>query len=120
MNEMLKDAGRGSTGGRRQQFMRNALVVIEVAMSVVLLIGAGLMIRSFINLQQVDPGFNPNNVRTIAFSLPKEKYRGKDQQADFYTQLIEKVAALPGVQIAGAACAVPFSGGQWLDFEEAF
>ncbi len=120
MNEILKDAGRGSTSGQRQQFMRNALVVIEVAMSVILLIGAGLMIRSFINLQQVDPGFNPNNVRTISFSLPKEKYRGKDQQAAFYTQLIERVAALPGVQVAGAACAVPFSDGQWGDFEEAF
>jgi len=118
MNEMLKDAGRGSTSGRRQQFMRNALVVIEVAMSVTLLIGAGLMIRSFINLQQVDPGFNPDNVRTIAFSLSKEKYRGKDQQAAFYTQLIERVAALPGVQVAGAACAVPFTDGWWGDFEE--
>src|SRR5262245_4575449 len=120
MNEMLKDAGRGSTSGRRQQFMRNALVVIEVAMSVILLIGAGLMIRSFIHLQHVDPGFNPNNVRTIEFSLPKEKYRGKDQQAAFYTQLIERVAVLPGVQVAAAACAVPFSGGQWGDFEEGF
>jgi putative ABC transport system permease protein len=78
------------------------------------------MIRSFIKLQQVDPGFNPNNVRTIAFSLPKEKYRGKDQQATFYTQLIERVAALPGVQVAGAACAVPFTDGPWVDFEEAF
>jgi putative ABC transport system permease protein len=120
MNQMLKDAGRSSTSGRRQQFMRNALVVIEVAMSVILLIGAGLMIRSFIRLQRADPGFNPNNVRTIPFSLPKEKYRGKDQQAAFYTQLIERVAALPGVQVAGAACAVPFSYGHWVDFEEAF
>jgi predicted permease len=120
MNEILKDAGRGSTNGRRQQLMRNALVVVEVAMSVVLLIGAGLMIRSFIRLQQVDPGFSPNNVRTIAFSLPREKYREKDQQAAFYTRLIERVAALPGVQVAGAACAVPFSDGQWIDFEEAF
>jgi putative ABC transport system permease protein len=118
MNEILKDAGRGSTSGRRQQVMRNALVVIEVAMSVVLLIGAGLMIRSFINLQQLDPGFNPDNVRTIAFSLPREKYRGKDQQASFYTQMLERVAALPGVQVAGAACAVPYSEGQWVDFEE--
>src|SRR5262245_36895501 len=120
MNEMLKDAGRDSTSGQRQQFFRNALVVIEVAMSVVLLIGAGLMIRSFIGLQMVDPGLNPNNVRTIEFSLPKEKYRGKDQQAAFYTQLIERVAALPGVQVAGAACAVPFSNGQWGDFEAYF
>ncbi|MGH9939244.1 MAG: FtsX-like permease family protein, partial [Blastocatellia bacterium] len=120
MNEMLKDAGRGSTGGRRQQVIRNALIVIEVAMSVVLLIGAGLMIRSFIRLQQVDPGFNPSDVRTIVFSLPKNKYREKDQQAAFYTQMIERVAALPGVEVAGAACAVPFSYGHWVDFEEGF
>jgi len=120
MNETLKDAGRGSTGGRRQQLVRTAMVVIEVAISVVLLIGAGLMIRSFFSLQQIDPGVNPNNVRVIPFSLPKEKYRGKDQQAAFYTQMIERVAALPGVQVAGAACAVPFSYGQWGDFEEAF
>jgi putative ABC transport system permease protein len=120
VNETLKDAGGGSAGGRRQQLIRNALVVIEVAMSMVLLIGAGLMIRSRIRLQQVDPGLNPSNVRTVPFSLPKKKYREKDQQAAFHTQLIEKVAALPGVQAAGAACVVPFSHGQLGDFEEAF
>ncbi len=120
MNEMLKDAGHGSTGGRRQQFIRNALGVLEVAMSVVLLIGAGLMIRSFIRLQQVDPGFDPSNARTVSLSLPKKKYPEKERQAAFYTQLIERVASLPGVQIAGAACAVPFNGGHFGDFEEGF
>jgi putative ABC transport system permease protein len=120
MNETLKDAGRDSAGGRRQQLVRNAMVVIEVAMSVVLLIGAGLMIKSFVGLRQVDPGFNPSNVRTASISLPKEKYREKDQKVAFYAQLIEKAASLPGVQIAGAACAVPFSGYQWGDFEESF
>ncbi|HKC85035.1 MAG TPA: FtsX-like permease family protein, partial [Blastocatellia bacterium] len=77
-------------------------------------------IRSFIGLRQVDPGFNPRNVRTISFSLPKEKYPQKELQAAFYAQLIEKVASLPGVQVAGAACAVPFSEGHWGDFEEGF
>jgi putative ABC transport system permease protein len=79
-----------------------------------------LMVRSFIGLQQVDPGFNPRNVRTVSFSLPKEKYPEKERQAAFYAQLIEKVASLPGVQAAGAACAVPFSSGHWGDFEEGF
>jgi predicted permease len=118
MNEVLKDAGRGATSGRRQQFIRNALIVSEVALSVVLLTGAGLMIRGFIRLQQVDLGFNPENVRTIGISLPKEKYSGKDQRAAFYTQLIGSAAALPGVQVAGAACAVPFSEDRIGDFEE--
>jgi putative ABC transport system permease protein len=120
LNEMLNEGGRGSTGGRRQQFARDTLVALEVAMSLVLLVGAGLMIRSFIGLQQVDPGFNPRNVRTISFSLPREKYPQKERQAAFYAQLIEKVTSLPGVQAAGAACAVPFSYGHWGDFEEGF
>jgi putative ABC transport system permease protein len=120
LNETLNEGGRGSTGGRRQQLTRDTLVAIEVAMSLVLLVGAGLMIRSFIGLRLVDPGFNPRNVRTISFSLPKEKYPQKERQAAFYAQLIEKVASLPGVQVAGAACAVPFSEGHWGDFEVGF
>jgi putative ABC transport system permease protein len=120
LNEMLNEGGRGSTGGRRQQLASDALVALEVALSLVLLVGAGLMFRSFIGLQWVDPGFNPSNALTISFSLPKEKYPEKERQAAFYTQLIEKVASLPGVQAVGAGCAVPFSAGQWGDFEEAF
>jgi putative ABC transport system permease protein len=120
LNEMLNESGRGSTGGRRQQLASGALVALEVALSLVLLVGAGLMIRSFIGLQWVDPGFNPDHVRTISFSLPKEKYPEKDRQSAFLTELIEKVASLPGVQAVGAGCVVPFSEGQWGDFEEAF
>ena len=117
LSEMLNEGGRGSTGGRRQQLARDTLVALEVALSLVLLVGAGLMIRSFIGLQLVNPGFNPSNVRTISLSLPKEKYPEEERQAAFYTELIERVASLPGVRTAGAACAVPFSR-FWRDFAE--
>lgn len=109
LNEMLKDAGRGSTEGKRQQAVRNTLVVLEVAMSLVLLVGAGLVIKSFILLQRVDPGFDPNNALTVSLSLPEKKYPQKNQQAAFYAQLIERVSTLPGVQAAGASSSVPFS-----------
>jgi putative ABC transport system permease protein len=109
LNEMLKDAGRGSTEGRRQQLVRNTLVVLEVAMSLVLLVGAGLMIKSFILLQKVDPGFDPNHALTVSLSLPENKYPDKNRQAAFYEQLIERVSTLPGVQAAGASSSVPFS-----------
>ena len=104
-----KDAGRGSTEGKRQQAVRNTLVVLEVAMSLVLLIGAGLVIKSFILLQRVEPGFDPNNALTVSLSLPERKYRDKNRQATFYEQLIERVSALPGVQATGASSNVPFS-----------
>ena len=109
LNEMLKDAGRGSTEGKRQQAVRNTLVVLEVAMSLVLLVGAGLVIKSFILLQKVEPGFDPNNALTVSLSLPEKKYRDKNRQAAFYEQLIERVSVLPGVQATGASSNLPFS-----------
>ncbi|HEY7184239.1 MAG TPA: ABC transporter permease, partial [Blastocatellia bacterium] len=113
LNETLKDAGRGSTGGGRRRLVRNALVVVEVAISLVLLVGAGLLIRSFISLQKVDPGFDPKNALTVSISLPERKYPERDRQAAFYSRLIERVSALPGVQAMGAASAVPFSSAHW-------
>ncbi len=120
LTKMLKAAGRGSTEGRRQRIVRSALVVFEVAMSLVLLLGAGLLMKSFISLQKVEPGFNPNNALTVAISLPEKKYPEKDQQAAFYTQLIERVSTLPGVQAAGAGSAVPFSYAHWGNFGKGF
>jgi putative ABC transport system permease protein len=113
LNEMLKDAGRGSTEGGRQQIVRSALVVIEVAISLVLLVGAGLVMRSFIGLQKVDPGFDPENALTVSISLTERKYPEQDRQAAFYSRLIERVSALRGVQATGAATAVPFSDAHW-------
>src|SRR5262245_4151084 len=113
LNEMLKDAGRGSTEGGRRRLVRNALVVVEVAISLVLLVGAGLVMRSFIGLQRVDPGFDPENALTVSISLTERKYPERDQQAAFYSRLIERVSTLPGVQAAGAASSVPFSNAHW-------
>ncbi len=70
----MKDAGRGSTEGGRRQFIRSTLVVLEVASALVLLVGAGLMIKSFWRLQKVDPGFNPDNALTVSVALPQSKY----------------------------------------------
>src|SRR5215813_2207038 len=113
LNEMLKAAGRGSTEGGRRRLVRNTLVVFEVAISLVLLVGAGLLMKSFIGLQKVDPGFDPKNALTVSISLPERKYPEIDQQAAFYSRLIEKVSALPGVQAMGVASTVPFSDAHW-------
>ncbi|MCI0486654.1 MAG: ABC transporter permease [Blastocatellia bacterium] len=118
LNETLKDAGRGSTEGGRRHIIRGTLVVIEVAMSLVLLVGAGLMIKSFLHLQRVEPGFNPNNALTASISLPQKKYADAGQRFTFYNQLIEHVSSLPGVQAAGASCVVPLTGNDFvLGFE---
>jgi putative ABC transport system permease protein len=114
LNETLKDAGRGSTEGGRRQMIRSTLVVVEVAMALVLLVGAGLMIKSFLRLQNVDPGFNPNNALAVSISLPQKKYSDDDQRAGFYAELIEKVSALPGVQSVGASNVVPFTGNDYV------
>jgi putative ABC transport system permease protein len=116
LNEVMKDAGRGSTESGRRQLIRSTLVVLEVASALVLLVGAGLMIKSFWRLQQVDPGFNPNNALTASVALPRRKYPEEDQQAAFYKQLIEKLATLPGVQTAGAGNVIPLSNDYVLGF----
>jgi putative ABC transport system permease protein len=114
LNETMKDAGRGSTEGGRRQRIRSTLVVLEVATALVLLVGAGLMIKSFWQLQKVDPGFNPDNALTAQVSLPKTKYPEESQQVAFFQQLIERVATLPGVQSAGAGHVVPLSGNDFV------
>ena len=110
LNETMKDAGRGSTEGGRRQLVRNSLVVLEVASALMLLVGAGLLIKSFWRLQNVDPGFNPENALTLSVSLPQTKYPEENQQVAFFQQLLEKVSALPGVQAAGATDPLPLTG----------
>lgn len=118
LNDVIKDAGRGSTEGGQRQLVRNTLVVLEVASALVLLVGAGLLIKSFWQLQKVDPGFQTDNALTLKVSLPKRKYPQAPQQVAFFRQLLEKVRALPGVQWAGATSLVPISPDDFvLSFE---
>ena len=111
LNETLKDAGRGSTG--RRHILRSALVVSEVALAMVLLIGAGLMIRSFYYLQRVDPGFVTDNLMTFSVSLPTKKYPEEQQRINFYQQLLQNLRALPRVQSVGMATGLPLGNNGW-------
>jgi putative ABC transport system permease protein len=101
-NEALKEGGRGSSGGLRLRQTRGLLVVVECAMAVALLVSAGLMIRSFMRLQSVDPGFKPEGLLLARVSLPQSLNRTPAQTAAFLQQVIDRVAALPGVQAVGA------------------
>jgi hypothetical protein len=111
LNETLKEAGRGSTG--RRHILRSTLVVAEVALALVLLIGAGLMIRSFYHLQRVDPGFIADNLLTFSVALPSKKYAEEQQRINFYQQLLQNLRALPGVQSAGMATGLPLGNNGW-------
>ena len=117
VNEAMKDAGRGSTEGGRRQFVRNSLVVVEVASALVLLVGAGLLVKSFWQLQRIDPGFNPGNVLTVSVELPQSKYVEENQRVAFFQQLIEKAKALPGVNAASASSSIPLGIHSFLGFE---
>ena len=112
LNETLKEGGRSAAGVGRNR-SRNVLVVVEIALSLVLLVGAGLMMGSFLRLQQVNPGLNPKGVLTMSLALPQAKYREPEQRSQFFGQLIESVRALPGVEAAAATTNLPLSGGRW-------
>ncbi len=104
----LSEGGRGSSESRRGNRLRSALVVFEIALALMLLIGAGLMIQSFVLLQKVNPGFNPAHVLAMELDLPDSKYSDDPHRAAFFSQLVERVQALPGVESAAASVAVPF------------
>ena len=107
--EALKEGARSGTSAGRQRF-RSALVVGEVALSLVLLTGAGLLIRSFLRLQAVDPGFRPDNVLTMGIALPQARYGDDARIRGFYNEVVRRVSAIPGVDAAGLASALPLSG----------
>jgi putative ABC transport system permease protein len=106
LNEALKEGSRASGGVHSHRF-RGALVVAEVALALVLLIGGGLLIRSFYHLQQVDPGFKADHLLTVQISLPQAKYPEDGQKVNFYQQVLQRIGALPGALVAGAATGLP-------------
>jgi len=116
LNEGLKESGRGSDAPRRQR-MRSLLVISEVALSIVLLVGAGLMIRSFARLLAVDPGFKPDHVLTAFVSLPVAKYSKREEQVAFFDQSLERLRNLPGVSAAGVVTDIPLYGGSSTGFD---
>jgi putative ABC transport system permease protein len=107
----LKEGGRGGTVGRERLRARNALVVVQVALALVLLVGAGLIVKSFWRLRQVDPGINPHNVLTVRLDLPETEYQSAAATTSFVVALLEKVRAIPGVQAAGTVTVLPLTGG---------
>ena len=106
----LKEGGTKATEGRRRRRARNLLVVSEIALAQVLLIGAGLLIVSFMRLQAVDPGFNPSNLLTARMSLSVTKYSDQNKKIAFYNQVLERLQAIPGVRSAGLVMNLPLSG----------
>ena len=104
---ILRTDDRGSIGHQRRTVLRNLLVASQVALSLVLLVGTGLLVRSFWKLQTLDPGFEPRGTLTMNLSLPPAKYSNRVQMVDFYQRLLEKVQALPGVEVASVASALP-------------
>jgi putative ABC transport system permease protein len=111
LNELLKEGAKGSQGGARR-LLRKALVVAEIALALVLLIGAGLMVKSFLHLRQTKLGFRPDNLLTLRVALPWRKYsdeQGPERQKQFYQQLLERLAALPGVESAAITSNLPLS-----------
>ncbi|HZE56228.1 MAG TPA: ABC transporter permease [Chthoniobacterales bacterium] len=108
LNDALKEGARGSSSGNR--VVRNLFVVVEMALALVLLIGAGLMLRSFSQLHQVKTGFETENVLTMRVQLPNAKYGQPQQRADFFKRAEERLAALPGVKSVGAISYLPLTG----------
>ena len=110
LTEVLKEGGRTAAGGARGQRIRDYLVVAEVAVALVLLIGAGLMMRSFIKLQNMDTGIVARNVLTFRVGLPKPQYKDEKVVRRFFDQVIPRLDAVPGVEAAGAISSLPVSG----------
>ncbi len=110
LNQALREAGAGDKGSASGGRVRSALVVAEIAISLTLLIGAGLLLRSFVLLQRVDPGFSPAQVLTARIGLPQNAYPERRQVANFYARLRERLKALPGVQAVSFGSSVPMMG----------
>jgi putative ABC transport system permease protein len=117
LNDALKDGGRGTTDGAGWRRWRSALVVAELALAMMLLVGAGLLVKSLWRLQQVDLGVNPERVLSAYFELPDHRYNRPQQFTDFYARLLERAQALPGVESAALSNSLPPDS---TDFSDGF
>ncbi len=116
LNITLKETGARSGAGLRQNKSRSVLVIVEMSLAIVLLVGAGLLIRTFSALHHVSPGFDPHNVLTMELSLTGDRYNHTAAIADLAHQAEDRVEALPGVESAAASCYLPLEGGLGLPF----
>ena len=110
VHETLKETGRGVSG---RHWLRSSLVIVEVGTTLVLLIGAGLMIRSFYRLQKVDPGFSYDHLTSFTVALPQKKYDNDEKREHFYNGLIENLRGLPGAESVAAASGLPLGNNGW-------
>ena len=113
LNNALKEGGRQSSSGSHR--LRGSLVVFEMALSLVLLVGAGLLVRSFLALMKTDAGFNPDSLLTMNLILPSTKYKDEPQRAAFYSDLVNRVRAIPGVQSTAVVNYLPLGGSNSSD-----
>jgi putative ABC transport system permease protein len=107
LNSVLRAEGRSATAGRRRNVLRNLLVVSQVALSTVLLIGAGLLVRNFLQLRETNPGFDSRNLLTMSVALPATRYQRGTQTIAFFDHLVKEVRAMPGVRAATVSSALP-------------
>jgi putative ABC transport system permease protein len=107
LNKSLKEGGRNAAEGQGRSRARSVLVIAEIALSLILLVGGGLMLKSFLRLQAVNPGVNPHNVLTMQITLPERQYHDDSQVLSFYENLLDKVQTLPGVESAGVGMSLP-------------
>ncbi|PYS64327.1 MAG: hypothetical protein DMF74_07415 [Acidobacteria bacterium] len=110
LTEGLKEGLRGNAGGARSNRLRGLLMVAEIAMSFILLVGAGLLIKSFLHLREVRPGFKTDKLLTMRVSVPPGKYRENEARIQFFQQAINRIQSLPGVQSAGMVLSLPLGG----------
>ena len=110
LQDALKEGGKNVGGNARTAYLRNAFVVTQVALALVLLVGAGLLVKSLSRLQSVDPGFNPDNLLTVRVSLPTAKYDSDKKLIDFFQQAMTQIRSLPGVVSVGEINVAPFTG----------
>src|SRR6266446_1715228 len=111
LNDPLRDSGKGTSGGSAHGRLRNAVVVLEVAVSLTLLVAAGLLMRSFVALREVHLGLQPDHIFVVRLSLPEDRYKNSDQLAAFFRPLLNRVKALPGVVEATETSTLPPYGG---------